>query len=1212
MHRAQNGDEEGAERSPKRPRSTARRLLRGLALVCLLGAGASIALVVAVDLGWQRERILGVADSLAEARLGVQISAGSAVGRLWEGVELRDVVVGEATDPLLRVDSLRIRWNAVSLLSGEEWIAESIGIEGWSLRLHRSSEGSWLVLDEVLAHLRETGAATAGPEPSSDLPQPDLLVRHIGLGEGTLILIVDRPAADPDAPLTDVEPAPLRAEWRGTGSVHELRIGPHSPLQVLDAHFNAELRETESGVPELDREVSANLALAVAGQRLESLELDLSAPDLHATARASGRFDHLDRMEIEIEASDLAPLGGWIQATRPLSGQLEAHANLAGPVTALAGSLTINARDLSVEAMHVRELDVEIEGPMDPTQLDLETIDARFVIRARGLDAGGLTTGRLPPGDADLDVKGQVSGGIIDIHRAEVALAGLTLDGSGRARRDRVESSDVAFTLDDVDPWIRAYRADLPLKGGLSGEAKLAGPFSGLDGSVVLRSDGLVLGGRALGALDLTLTRELDQPAELVVATESKTGTTLRGQAQIDPIRERVDFKATAEAEAWLALMDAAPSIQAKLSAEGFFQWTRSSPRFAISLRSRDTFIEGHSIGRLDLAVATQQNDLIEISKLGVDGEIGSLSLLEPAIVELDDGVGWSLREAALEIAVDAGDPGFITLHASGSGPTLEQVGGSLRALPVAGANRFMPDQPPLSGRVSGDFAWKQDRHDDWIRGDIEWLDPGIDTLRFDRLAARWNSTPTTIDIELETDLADNSPLSVQGQIKLPYPEATLVEILSPEQLAFRAELDEWDISTLGPLSPRWMRGLTGRVTGSVRVERDSGGPRLSGRASISDGGFTVPLLRHRFAPVVGTLSLEGREISFDSLQIGKPGAGARLVGSISIPEVGSSEIGGSILFEHLPLSRSSAVWIDVLGEVQLSGTLARPVARGELSIENGRIGIPDEDDPIMKEIRIASRDTNGTLSEADVSEQDFRDAADLDVTIRMPDTTRITGQGANLFVEGEARLVKPRFESLRIHGQARVVNGTYRFQGRRFQVRRGTVQFTGDERLDPILDIEAYLRVSTIVAIIEVTGRLSSPIIRLQSEPSMPERDVLAYLFFGRPADEIGAANNSAFDAAAARLAAGVAEQELQDLLGDAMPIDTIEIEADEMGNTSGVGFGKYVGPRLFLRYVHVLGDEPADRVGVEYRINETFSIGSSVSSTGDTGLDLILRHDF
>ncbi|HKK51970.1 MAG TPA: translocation/assembly module TamB domain-containing protein, partial [Myxococcota bacterium] len=86
----------------------------------------------------------------------------------------------------------------------------------------------------------------------------------------------------------------------------------------------------------------------------------------------------------------------------------------------------------------------------------------------------------------------------------------------------------------------------------------------------------------------------------------------------------------------------------------------------------------------------------------------------------------------------------------------------------------------------------------------------------------------------------------------------------------------------------------------------------------------------------------------------------------------------------------------------------------------------------------------------------------------------------------------------------------------------------------------------------------------------------------------------------------------QLREVLGDAMPVDTIEIGADEEGRTSELGFGKYLSRNLFFRYVHILGDEPSDQVSLEYRLNDSFSVGSSVSTTGDAGLDLIFRRDF
>jgi translocation and assembly module TamB len=288
------------------------------------------------------------------------------------------------------------------------------------------------------------------------------------------------------------------------------------------------------------------------------------------------------------------------------------------------------------------------------------------------------------------------------------------------------------------------------------------------------------------------------------------------------------------------------------------------------------------------------------------------------------------------------------------------------------------------------------------------------------------------------------------------------------------------------------------------------------------------------------------------------------------------------------------------------------PVARGKLSVENAKIGVAASDDPILKEIRIATRPTGGSLQESEVAATPPLHSAEIEISIQIPDTTRVRGQGANLFVEGQAQLSKRPFETLRVLGEARVANGSYTFQGRRFEVRRGRLLLTGDESFDPVVDVEARLPVAEIVAIIEISGRLSAPIIRLSSEPKRSEQDVLAYLLFGRPADEVAGSAGTRLDAAAARLVAGVAMQEMGEIMGDAMPIDSIEIGANAEGATSEIGFGKYLSRNLYFRYVHILGDEPAERVGLEYRLNEKFSIGSSVTTTGDAGLDLILRHDF
>jgi autotransporter translocation and assembly factor TamB len=488
-----------------------------------------------------------------------------------------------------------------------------------------------------------------------------------------------------------------------------------------------------------------------------------------------------------------------------------------------------------------------------------------------------------------------------------------------------------------------------------------------------------------------------------------------------------------------------------------------------------------------------------------------------------------------------------------------------------------------------------------------------VGEIGVDRVGLLWSGREAAVEAEVELGLVDTQPLRFDATVAVP-PGVDLRTIDAWRQHAsFRAELDRLDLGVFAPFVPRGVREVTGFASGSVSLSPGRSGWSAVGRLDVEEGGLTVPALRQRFEPVEIRARLEGSRVTLERVRVGPDGDGASLQATVELDPALDFPITGELRLDRLALRRARLVETRLSGGIQLTGSLGAPVVRGALALDDTRVTVPAAGDPIMKEIRILTRDRDASLREASAAaEPPIFGRADVDMSFSAPRTTRVRGQGAQLFVEGDVRATRRPGEPLRLRGEANVVNGTYSFQGRQFRVRRGTVRLAGDEQVDPLLDVEAHRRVREIVAIVEVSGRLSSPVIRLRSEPDLPERDVLSYLVFGRPAEEVGAAQEANFDAAAAQLAAGVAEQELHEVLGDAMPIDTIEIEADESGETSEVGFGKYIGPDLYVRYLHVLGDEPADQVGVEYRLNENFSIGSSVSTTGDTGLDLILRHDF
>ena len=84
--------------------------------------------------------------------------------------------------------------------------------------------------------------------------------------------------------------------------------------------------------------------------------------------------------------------------------------------------------------------------------------------------------------------------------------------------------------------------------------------------------------------------------------------------------------------------------------------------------------------------------------------------------------------------------------------------------------------------------------------------------------------------------------------------------------------------------------------------------------------------------------------------------------------------------------------------------------------------------------------------------------------------------------------------------GRAEVDRGEANFEGRRYRVTRGTIDFTNPARIEPFIDVEAETNVrvpgQTYRVVVSVTGtpsRLGQP--TLESDPPLPQAEVVALL---------------------------------------------------------------------------------------------------------------------
>jgi len=643
------------------------------------------------------------------------------------------------------------------------------------------------------------------------------------------------------------------------------------------------------------------------------------------------------------------------------------------------------------------------------------------------------------------------------------------------------------------------------------------------------------------------------------------------------------------------------------LALEAFSRW----------LPERVRALRGELSGELSVRGGTQpraRGDLA-LAGLGIDLE-GMPRPIEGARARLELGPDPAgLRIERLDVDVPE-----LHVEASGAlglggprGLVLRAQVADLEALASAhGLERVVPGS--LDAQLRLDGAW---RHPS-LAGSLVWRDP-----------APGLAGPSRVDIELATqgdwlsgDLGiwQDERIAARGELRHPYPEWSALDrtaLAGPgSQLVVRAE--DFELARFAPLLGRRVRDLRGRVDAAVTVRGGAGRPSLEGTLRAREVSLRVPALRQTFEPIEAELAFGDDALRVRRLRIGREGARAEITGSLRLdaslrPRSADLELA----FERFPVSRSTLLRADLGGRARIEGPLDAPSLRGALALSDVRVHLAESGDPALREIRVitrdAARDTAPALREAPRGPSAF-DRATIDLELTVPRNSWVRGQGANIEASGTLQLDKAPFDALRISGEVDALRGSYRFQGRRFDVQRGTVTFDGGAQPDPLLDIEARRRVSNVVVIVALSGRLSEPIVRLSSEPELPEDDVLAYLFFGRPARDLKAAGTTQqeLEAAAGSFAAGIALGEASGVLEDLVPIDTFDVEMREDGRSADLSLGKYVTDDLFVTYERRLGSDPVDGVRLHLRLGDNWSIATDAATDESAGVDLIWSLDY
>lgn len=314
------------------------------------------------------------------------------------------------------------------------------------------------------------------------------------------------------------------------------------------------------------------------------------------------------------------------------------------------------------------------------------------------------------------------------------------------------------------------------------------------------------------------------------------------------------------------------------------------------------------------------------------------------------------------------------------------------------------------------------------------------------------------------------------------------------------------------------LANLRGAATGRVALSGTLREPRLDGRVRIREAAARVAPLGIDVTGVHGDLRFERDTVVLDSL-VAWSGGRLALRGGIGIRTLSAPSMDLRFVADRARVLDNDQGRVRADADIAARGPFDNVVVTGRARIREGVLYIPKPDD--REVISAGDPAVFALIDTTDVRTRELVPAQSpllanlrMDLGLRVDRDTWVRSPEANIeiFSDGELRvLVDRRRQALALDGVVNTDRGEYEFLGKRFQVKRGAVQFIGTQEINPLLQITGEYTVQqparpSLAIRILIGGTLQSPRLTLESDaqPPISQSDLLSYLAFGSEAGSL------------------------------------------------------------------------------------------------------------
>jgi autotransporter translocation and assembly factor TamB len=788
-----------------------------------------------------------------------------------------------------------------------------------------------------------------------------------------------------------------------------------------------------------------------------------------------------------------------------------------------------------------------------------------------------------------------VTDGVVRLGDSEIRTDGLF--SLGYPRDDGGEEIDarVRVTRRDVDSLRHAFGIDdYPVSGLMSGEFHLTGDYE-----------------RPLGFGSMTLERATayGEPIEKATAAARFDGRGVR----LDNVEIAknsgaitgaafVGWDATysfnadgrripVDTIAGLAYPRAPLSGLAEFTARG--SGTFDQPQYDVRFRVNDLFVAEEGVGQVTGTLALRRQELS-----------GEIDVASPRLALTGTGRIALTRKSDAEIT--------FRFHDSSLDPYVR--------LFVPGLSQYTTAIASGSIRVVGELA------------DFDHLvvDGTVDTVELRLLDyAVHNATPIRLAVERQQIRIDDlrlegvdTRLRVGGTVGL-----------RDQRIALQVTGDA-NLGILQGFFPGSIRG-SGRAELTAAIDGPLRQPQFSGNATITNGRirhFSVP---NSLDAINGTIRFDAGGIRLDDVTATMGGGQIRFGGRIGFDGYVPADLDITARGNDLRLRYPEGIRSVVDMDLAVRGNVRTPVLSGLVTVRNAlwnrRIDTPGN------LFDLAGRRSAPAAGPAG-PEQAQAFPLKFDVQILVPSTLRVENNLVRMVANADLTL-RGTYDRPVISGHADIDRGEVTFEGRRYRITHGSMDFTNPTRIEPFFDVEAETNVRVTGQTYRVTvgfaGTPEQMRPTLNSDPYLPASDVLALLFSDAPRTdnpELRARQNpnqaqtDILTARATQALAGPLSAQVGRVVEQTFGVDTFQLtpslvdpyqlqqQSARLNPTARLTIGKRISDRVYLTFSRSLNTIVNDQIVLlEYDESDRVSWILSRNEDSQTyALEFRVRHIF